>query len=171
MNKEDYIQFLAEGQLCMREVNHTPDPEFNIDGLAIVASKKLMENSISQIHRILHISATRNAQMLTITTNEVKIHIINVHLHHPPDEEIIRVHQIWSIMKWIDMNTNSDDLIVMLGDFNCEPNSATYEAIICHGYISSHMAVHNCEPINTFHNRMDAPFKDDAPDGTFDYIL
>jgi endonuclease/exonuclease/phosphatase family metal-dependent hydrolase len=83
----------------------------------------------------------------------------------------VRVHQIWSILKWIEYNSKSDDLTIMLGDFNAEPDSKTYQTISEKGYVSSHMKVHSCEPINTFHNRIEAPYKDASPDGTFDYIF
>ena len=69
------------------------------------------------------------------------------------------------------MNTNTNDFNIILGDFNSEPGSLTYNQIIENGYKSSHYLLYNREPELTFHNRMNAPFKDDSPNGTFDYIL
>lgn len=168
---DDYEQYLAEAQLCIGEVNDTVDPEFNIDGLAILLSNKLMKKAKSQNHKVLHISATRVAHMLTVEVDDLKVNLINLHLHHPEEDESVRVHQIWSILKWIEYNTKQDDLTIMLGDFNAEPDSKTYQTILEKGYVSSHMKVHSCEPINTFHNRIEAPYKDASPDGTFDYIF
>jgi endonuclease/exonuclease/phosphatase family metal-dependent hydrolase len=84
---------------------------------------------------------------------------------------MVRVQQIWSVLKWIDFNTTSDEMTVLVGDFNCKPGSLTYNTIVQKGYYSSHQRVHGCEPDRTFHNLIEAPFKDAADDGTFDYIL
>jgi endonuclease/exonuclease/phosphatase family metal-dependent hydrolase len=97
--------------------------------------------------------------------------VVNLHLHHDEDEEAIRIHQMWSILKWIDFNVSNEDLTVIIGDFNCTPTSQTYNTIIQKGYYSSHARVHGCEPDRTFHNMIDAPHKDASDDGTFDYIL
>ena len=39
------------------------------------------------------------------------------------------------------------------------------------GYISAHSNIYGKEPEKTFHNKIDAPFKDNDPEGTFDYFL
>jgi endonuclease/exonuclease/phosphatase family metal-dependent hydrolase len=109
--------------------------------------------------------------MLTVELEGLKVNLINLHLHHSVEDESIRVHQIWSVLKWIEYNTGKDDLTIMLGDFNAEPETKTYQTILDKGYVSSHLRVHNCEPINTFHNRIEAPYKDASADGTFDYIF
>jgi hypothetical protein len=71
--ENEYTQFLAEAQLIMREVNYTPDDEFNIDGLAILGSKKVMEHSTNTNHKVLHISAIRPAQMLKFSYNDITV--------------------------------------------------------------------------------------------------
>lgn len=130
-----------------------------------------MNISKNQSHKVLHISASRVAHMLTVEFDEFKLNVINLHLHHPEDDEGVRIHQMWSILKWIEFNIKEDDLTIIIGDYNAEPNSKTYDMIVKRGYVSSHLKVHDCEPINTFHNRIEAPYKDASPDGTFDYIL
>jgi hypothetical protein len=57
----------------MREVNFTPDDEFNIDGIATITRKQFIENSTKVTHKVLHLSALRIAQMLTFVHNDVKV--------------------------------------------------------------------------------------------------
>ena len=97
--------------------------------------------------------------------------MVNLHLHHLEEEEVIRVYQMKSLLKWIDFNSTKEDVTFLLGDFNTLPFSETYNFIKNNGYISSHFSLYNSEPMKTFHNRMEAPFKDASEEGTFDYIL
>jgi hypothetical protein len=76
-----------------------------------------------------------------------------------------------SILRWIDFNTDPYSLTFIVGDFNALPFGETYKMIIDYGYLSSHFHLHKDEPVKTFHNKMQAPCKDDADEGTFDYIL
>jgi endonuclease/exonuclease/phosphatase family metal-dependent hydrolase len=180
LNENNYIEFLAKTQLNIGEVNGIIDKEFNIDGNVILAKNKLFENEDNvdfkllkdENNKILHLSAVRVANMVSFYINEkVKLNFVNTHLHHTIEEENIRLHQMKSLLKWIDLNTSEKDLTIIVGDFNTIPNSETYEFIINNNYTSLYKEFHKQEPEKTFHNKMDAPFKDDDPEGTFDYIL
>ena len=97
--------------------------------------------------------------------------MVNTHLHHYIDEEIIRLYQIESILKWIEFNSDNIDLIILNGDFNCLPDSLTYKLIVNSGFTSSFKFFSLKEPEETFHNKMIAEFKDNDPCGTYDYIF
>jgi len=75
------------------------------------------------------------------------------------------------MLRWIELNTQREDLIIIVGDFNTLPFSATYNHVIDNGYVSAYYTHNSCEPLKTFHNKMEAPHKDTDDDGTFDYIL
>ncbi len=92
-------------------------------------------------------------------------------MHHVVTEELIRLDQVKNILRWVELKTNQDDFNIILGDLNTLPFSETYNYFINSGYISSYFHHHSNEPIKTFHNKMDAPFKDTDDEGTFDYIL
>jgi endonuclease/exonuclease/phosphatase family metal-dependent hydrolase len=87
------------------------------------------------------------------------------------EEEIIRIHQAKYLLKWIDINTSKDSFTLILGDFNFLPSSDSYNFMLNEGYISAHSNIYGKEPEKTFHNKIDAPFKDNDPEGTFDYFL
>jgi endonuclease/exonuclease/phosphatase family metal-dependent hydrolase len=96
---------------------------------------------------------------------------MNVHLHHLVDEEIIRVYQMRLALKWLENNSLPNDFNIIVGDFNCQPGSQTYELVNQQGYKSAYVLKHGREPMKTFHNKMDCDTKDDDEEGTFDYIL
>jgi endonuclease/exonuclease/phosphatase family metal-dependent hydrolase len=172
LREGQYSLFFAKSQLNYAKANDIKDEKFNIDGNAIAISETILKNSENQFeHKVLHLSAVRCAQMLSFIRNGITVNYINVHLHHLQEEENIRVYQIHHVLKWIEFNTNNTQLTFIVGDFNATPNSLTYNHIINNGYASLHSKIKGQEPVNTFHNKMDAPFKDDDEPGTFDYIL
>jgi len=75
------------------------------------------------------------------------------------------------MLKWIEFNSNQDDLTILVGDFNTLPYSSSYNLIIENGFFSSFSKLNGKEPQKTFHNKLEAPFKDASDEGTFDYIL
>jgi endonuclease/exonuclease/phosphatase family metal-dependent hydrolase len=100
---------------------------------------------------------------------------VNCHLHHLIEDDKIRAYQAKNILDWINFENkyqeNENNIIVFVGDFNAKPGSYTYDIIINSGYFSLYNEYHGNEPLKTFHNKMDAPFKDDDPESCFDYIL
>lgn len=129
------------------------------------------------LNKTLFISPIKNAQLLrfdltSLGLKDIKLNIINTHLHSLVDEELVRVNQIKMIIKWLEHFSNERDITILLGDFNALPNSNTYKYIVeDNDFISCHNYIYSKEPEKTFHNKMDAPYKDDAEETTFDYIL
>ncbi len=86
-----------------------------------------------------------------ILNNGRRLHIFNTHLHHPIPDDLIRAHQIEGGITWIDRKVKSaDDILILMGDFNAEPDSKTYEEIIKSGFKSSYYVVNGEEPDKTF---------------------
>ena len=173
LNKNlNYIHFESQTQLNYAKTNDIIDDKFNIDGNAFLMDKSFHNKLEEEVtHSTLHLSPIRCAHMLQFTLNDVKVNIVNLHLHHVEEEEIIRVYQMKSLLKWIEFKSSQDDLILIVGDFNTLPDSETYKLIIREGFVSSYFNLYGEEPIRTFHNKMDAPYKDASDEGTFDYIL
>lgn len=184
LNHQDlFYEFLAPSQLSIGEVNGIVDPEYNLDGNSVLISKNIFDQVKDNVeeknlicnNKILHLSPIRTAQLVSFFINvngdKLKVNFINTHLHHLQEDENIRVHMMKILLKWVDINTSEEDLTIIVGDFNALPESETYKFVLKSNYISLHRELHRNEPEITFHNSMDAPFKDDDPNGTFDYIL
>lgn len=184
-HNDSYIPFYGESQLKIGEVHGKEDPCFNIDGNSILLNKNIISNfseqekdSFMKLQEtlVLHISATRVVHMVKFHVSKngftTKINFVNVHLHHTIDDENVRLYQTKTIINWIHKKTNpKEEVNVIVGDFNATPESETYNLITKNGYTSLFSKFNGVEPEKTFHNKMDAPFKDTDPDGTFDYIL
>lgn len=173
----NYNQYCCQSQINIKNVFPNYDKEFKIDGNAVMSSNYLEkgENDVLFLddHKILHLSAERVAQMLIYKfhKSEMRIIFVNCHLHHTIEDEQIRLYQSKNINNWINLISNSNDLILVVGDFNALPNGLAYNYFLENNYVSAHLEFHKNEPEKTFHNKMDAPFKDSDPEGTFDYIL
>ena len=71
-----------------------PDPKAKLDGNAVLLSKDLSFELID--HRILHLSAVRNCQLLKLVSRDDPVRtvfLVNTHLHHEMDDDLIRKHQ------------------------------------------------------------------------------
>jgi endonuclease/exonuclease/phosphatase family metal-dependent hydrolase len=129
----------------------------------------------------LHLSAERVAQMIKFNfkNTENNLIFVNCHLHHTIEHEKIRVYQVNNILNWIKIEiensenslNSENNIVIFVGDFNALPNSESYNMIINNGFLSLFKEFHGKEPEKTFHNKMEAPFKDNDPEGCFDYIL
>lgn len=77
------------------------------------------------------------------------------------------------MIAWVERqhDLTSNDLIVIAGDFNANPDSGTYKLFESNGYKSVHKVVHGKEPNLTFPTGLKAPWMDEDPAGTFDYIF
>jgi endonuclease/exonuclease/phosphatase family metal-dependent hydrolase len=77
-----------------------------------------------------------------ILNNGRRLHVYNTHLHHPIPDDVIRQHQIEGAITWINRKVkSSDDIVILMGDFNAEPASLTYKEIIHSGFKSSYFTV------------------------------
>ncbi|ETW08464.1 hypothetical protein, variant [Aphanomyces invadans] len=121
-------------------------------------------------HTQLLIGGWKVAQRVVVTVDGVDIHVVNVHLASDRDEERFRVEQVRTIADWIAATTSGTNVIIM-GDFNCEPNKACYLYLKQRGFTSAHMQVHGVEPDVTFHQGLEAPTKDVGTEVCLDYIF
>ncbi len=166
--EREYLHYLAPLQLTNKK---SDDLEFNIDGNAILIKKTFFENITNVSHRVLHLFPTRCVNMLSFTYLKHNFNVINCHLHHEPAEEVIRKYEIKSILRWLEDNSEKQDINLILGDFNCLPFSESYNYLIEKEFFSVCFYLNGKEPQMTFHNKIIAPFKDDSEEGTFDYIF
>ena len=176
LNK-NYKQYCCQSQINIKRIFPNNDKEYNIDGNATLSSllfeKSLNEEFYMEDHKTLHLSAERVAQMLVykFSKSGKRFVFVNCHLHHVIEDELIRLYQSKIICKWISFETDKDDIIIVVGDFNALPFGLAYNYFLENEFVSVHKEFHGCEPQKTFHNKIDAPFKDTDPEGTFDFIL
>ncbi len=117
-----------------------PDPKAKLDGNAVLVAEGLSVRV--EDHRVLHLSAVRNCQLLKIVHQEDPkrtIFLVNTHLHHEMNDDLIRKHQAESIILWIERQPDfipSETLVIIIGDFNAKPDSNTYKLFIDRGYTS-----------------------------------
>ena len=100
-NIKDYSQYKAKSQMDYAKANDLKDVNFIIDGNAICFKKSIESSSEVILHQVLHLSPVRNCHCLSFTFNEIRVHFVNVHLHHIEEDEIIRVHQMRMALKWV----------------------------------------------------------------------
>ena len=94
-----------------------------------------------------------------------------MHLHHPIPDHEIRLHQVENVVYWVSTFAKPEDAVVMVGDYNAEPDSLAYNHIIESGFTSSYKRVHSREPTRTFPTGLQAPFMDTDPACTLDFIF
>jgi len=118
-----------------------------------------------------HVRVAQKA-LLEFPVAQKKVWVINLHLHHTIEEEDIRVHQMKGVFLWLKSLLDSDTAsnIIIAGDFNATPDSATYKLLESKGFKSTHKIVKGEEPTKTFPTGLQAPFMDTDPEGTFDYV-
>ena len=129
-----------------------PDPDADIDGNAVLVSDSLNSATIIS-HDILHLSGVRNCQLVKIVLpNSRLLYFVNTHLHHPLEEDHIRVHQVEQLTYWLDQQAKDDpdSIRVVVGDFNANPYTDTYKHFEAQGYTSAYKKVHGAEPEKTF---------------------
>lgn len=176
--QKQYKQYNSESQINIKLIFPNNDEHFSIDGNATLSSHffEKGQNEVFQLenYKTLHLSAERVAQMLfyKFSNSDKRFVFVNCHLHHVIEDELVRLYQSKILCKWINAETNKEnDFVVVVGDFNALPYGLAYNCFLENEFVSVHQQFFGCEPEKTFHNKMDAPFKDTDPEGTFDYIL
>ena len=92
------------------------------------------------------------------------------HLHHVTADEAERDEQARLLIDWL-AEAPAADGIVVVGDFNAEPDEPTYARMTRAGYRSAHLEANRAEPDVTWPSGLDAPAIDtDGPPGCLDYI-
>ena len=168
---EQYQVREAALQIQYFDISESLDPRARIDGNATLVSEDMLIHD----HRVLHISAVRNAQLVKIALpNDRMLFFVNTHLHHEICDDLIRKHQSDQVMRWAEMQPDyraDCDIIMIAGDFNANPDSETYKHIIQGGYVSAYREFHGEEPEITFPTGLTAEWMDTDPPGTFDFIF
>jgi len=96
--------------------------------------------------------------------------MVVTHLHHIPADEAARAEQTRSLIAWLDAEAAPGGLVVV-GDFNAEPDEPTYAAMLAAGFRSAHVEANGAEPAVTWPSGIQAPGMDtDGDPGCLDYI-
>ncbi|CDW74273.1 UNKNOWN [Stylonychia lemnae] len=172
---EGYSAISHSVQLPIFKYNNNPDRNAKLDGNATLLCRQFLGSDLNQIEKedCLQMSAFRNAQRIVIRLGQTarRLHFINTHLHHVIEDEHVRLEQMKSILYWVELGLQDDDIVVMVGDLNAIVGSLTYQFICQQGYTSSFLDVNGFEPKFTFPTGLQAEFMDTDPPGTFDYIF
>jgi endonuclease/exonuclease/phosphatase family metal-dependent hydrolase len=111
----------------------------------------------------------RIAQRMEFRCGDKPFHLVNTHLHYPPESQQERVDQLNYLLAWLDRDARKLPMVI-LGDFNAyalppEPAVTLMKA----RYGSAYELVHGCEPEKTWTTPVNT--FDPAPHGTLDYIF
>jgi endonuclease/exonuclease/phosphatase family metal-dependent hydrolase len=92
------------------------------------------------------------------------------HLHHDPDDETVRDEQAAALLAWLSAAPRTDGVVVM-GDFNAEPEEPTYARMVDAGFRSAYAEANGSDPAVTWPSGLQAPAMDtEGPPGCLDYI-
>jgi endonuclease/exonuclease/phosphatase family metal-dependent hydrolase len=92
------------------------------------------------------------------------------HLHHVTADEAERDEQARLLVDWLAEAPVADGIVVV-GDFNAEPDEPTYGRMQAAGFRSAHLEANGAEPEVTWPSGLDGPAIDtDGPPGCLDYI-
>ena len=148
--KDGYLFVEAPIQIEIFGAIGHPDKKARIDGNAILVAK----DSLFKIerHAVLHISAVRNCQLVKLVSQTRTVWLMNTHLHHVIEDDLIRKHEVTQVLIWMQKQPDMkpEDCLIITGDFNAEPSSETYAVIKHFGFTSAHCHVHGTEPKITF---------------------
>ena len=93
-----------------------------------------------------------------------------VHLHHIPADEAVRAEQAATLVAWL-ASAPPTDAVVVMGDFNAEPDEPTYARMTAAGFRSAMAEANGTDPAVTWPSGLQAPAMDtDGPPGCLDYI-
>jgi endonuclease/exonuclease/phosphatase family metal-dependent hydrolase len=92
------------------------------------------------------------------------------HLHHAPDAQDARLGQVEALLPWLDA-TPAHDALILVGDFNADPDEPTYARIREAGFRSAYAEANGAEPAVTWPSGLVAPAMDtDGEPACLDYI-
>lgn len=96
--------------------------------------------------------------------------VVVTHLHHVTEDESERDEQARLLIDWLADAPAADGLIVV-GDFNAEPDEPTYTRMRAAGFRSAYLEANRAEPSVTWPSGLLAPAPDtEGPPGCLDYI-
>jgi endonuclease/exonuclease/phosphatase family metal-dependent hydrolase len=92
------------------------------------------------------------------------------HLHHIEAESAERLQQTMKLLAWLD-ESPAHDAMVVVGDFNAEPQEPTYSRMLGGGFRSAYREANGAEPSVTWPSGLQAPAMDlDGSPRCLDYI-
>jgi endonuclease/exonuclease/phosphatase family metal-dependent hydrolase len=148
---------------------HAGRPEYGNSVLvkAPLASAGPTDAAVERLDLGLNRSALRVAVRIP---GGAELAMVVTHLHHVPADEAAREEQARAIVAWLDDRPAPGGTIVA-GDFNAEPDEATYRVMLDAGFRSAHAEANGDEPAVTWPSGIQAPGMDtDGDPGCLDYI-
>ncbi len=113
----------------------------------------------------------RNRSALRVPVSRpggASLHFVVTHLHHLPADEAVREEQAIQLTEWLRPDSKP---LVVVGDFNAEPEEPAYRVMLDAGFRSAHAEAHGSEPAFTWPSGIQAPGMDsDGEPGCLDYI-
>jgi endonuclease/exonuclease/phosphatase family metal-dependent hydrolase len=117
----------------------------------------------------LDLGRNRSALRVPVTLpSGASLHFVVTHLHHLPPDESIREEQAIQLVEWLRPDR---DPLVVVGDFNADPDEPAYRVMADAGFRSAFAAANGAEPAATWPSGIQAPGMDtDGEPGCLDYI-
>jgi len=147
-----------------------PIPFAWVFGISIVSSFE------PQQQQYLLLTEWREAQraLIYLPKHDIKLWIVNVHLHDPSHHSNIRESQAQELCRWMNDSIVKDSNahgIIITGDFNASPEETTYQVMVVHGYSSAYKQVNGKEPNKTWPSGIEGVTIDiDGTSSCLDYI-
>lgn len=117
----------------------------------------------------LDLGSNRSALRVPVTLpSGTRLDFVVTHLHHEVPDEHVRAEQTAKLNGWLADITWP---LIVVGDFNAEPEEATYARMREAGFRSAHVEANGAEPPVTWPSGIRAPGMDvDGEPGCLDYI-
>ena len=139
-------------------------PEY---GNALLVKEPLVADGPERLDLGLTRSAIRARVVLAGGASAV---VVVTHLHHVTADEAQRDEQARLLIEWLGSAPAADGIVVV-GDFNAEPDEPTYARMRAAGFRSAYLEANQAEPSVTWPSGLLAPAMDtDGPPGCLDYI-
>lgn len=106
-------------------------PSEDDEGLAFLA-KHPIESVKSSWEGVHDIEKNQFALRVSVQVEDVRFAFTNVHLSSQPSPIIVREEQIVAVIRWIDALTTKGTHEILLGDFNCYPQSSVHRFLCGH---------------------------------------
>ncbi|HJP88361.1 MAG TPA: endonuclease/exonuclease/phosphatase family protein [Candidatus Limnocylindrales bacterium] len=116
----------------------------------------------------LDLGTSRSALRVPVTLPGGRLDFVVTHLHHLVPDEAMRAQQTAKLTSWLEDITWP---LVVVGDFNAEPEEPTYRQMVDAGFTSAFATANGSEPDVTWPSGIKAPGMDlDGDPGCLDYI-
>ena len=141
-----------------------PDTRASFHSIATMSRIGFVEHEVLDL-----MSFERVAQRFVLKCGDRPFFFINTHLHHPPEAQQERVHQLEWLLSWHDRDARGLPTVIA-GDFNAyaDPPEPAVQ-LMKSRFRSAHETVHGREPEKTWTTPVNT--YDDSPHGTLDYIF